>query len=286
MTRPKRVLCVSDLTCVGRCSLAVSSPVLSVCGMQACMMPTGLLSTHPAGFEFPARLGIGTYLGHAFSHLQEEEISFEAVCTGFLSTANQQKLLRDFLSGLTAGTLKIVDPVLGDNGSPYGLVDKLLVDGMSELCRKADVITPNPTESALLLGFAPDEPPFAPAALRKRVQTLRELGAYVVLTGASMQDGAVWVAGIGKEGYFTFPCRYVPASYPGTGDAFTAVLTAALLRGAALKDAAQLASRFVEHAAAYTYAQKEEPRFGLLLEPCLPYLSRLMGTFFKEGRLI
>ncbi|MDO5602875.1 MAG: PfkB family carbohydrate kinase [Oscillospiraceae bacterium] len=286
MTRPKRTLCISDLTCVGRCSLAVSAPILAVCGIQPCMMPTGLLSTHPAGFKNPARLCISTYLGAAFAHLQEEEIDFEAVCTGFFSTVGQHKLTRDVLSGLTAGALKIIDPVLGDNGSPYGIVDRLLIDSMADLCRLADVITPNATESALLLGMDPGGPAFTEASLRKRAEALRALGPDAVLTGAPMQDGSVRVAVAGKEGYASFACRYTPQAYPGTGDAFTAVLTAALLRGAGLKDAAQLAARFIEHAAAYTYSKKAEARFGLLLEPCLPYLSRLMGTFFKEGHLI
>lgn len=51
----KRVLCLEDLACVGRCSLAAALPVISASGVQACCVPTGLFSTHTAGFGAPAR---------------------------------------------------------------------------------------------------------------------------------------------------------------------------------------------------------------------------------------
>ena len=39
-TEPKKVLCIHDLSGVGRCSLAVILPVLSVMGIQPVALPT------------------------------------------------------------------------------------------------------------------------------------------------------------------------------------------------------------------------------------------------------
>ena len=40
ITEPKKVLCIHDLSGVGRCSLAVILPVLSVMGIQPVALPT------------------------------------------------------------------------------------------------------------------------------------------------------------------------------------------------------------------------------------------------------
>ena len=50
----RRVLTMQDISCVGQCSTTVALPILSACGMEACILPTALLSTHTGGFGKPA----------------------------------------------------------------------------------------------------------------------------------------------------------------------------------------------------------------------------------------
>ena len=50
---PKKILCIHDLSGVGRCSLAVILPVLSVMGFQPVALPTVVLSTHTGGLGTP-----------------------------------------------------------------------------------------------------------------------------------------------------------------------------------------------------------------------------------------
>ena len=69
----KRILCIQDLSTVGRSSLAVVSPVLSVMGYQCCPLPTALLSTHTGGFGTPARLDGCAYGEAALEHYRELE---------------------------------------------------------------------------------------------------------------------------------------------------------------------------------------------------------------------
>jgi pyridoxal/pyridoxine/pyridoxamine kinase len=48
--------------------------------------------------------------------------------------------------------IKVVDPVLGDDGVMYRALPKDMPEAMKKLCRGADVITPNWTEAVLLTG--------------------------------------------------------------------------------------------------------------------------------------
>ena len=57
LTEPKKVLCIHDLSGVGRCSLAVVLPVLSVMGVQPVALPTVVLSTHTGGPGHPGPAG-------------------------------------------------------------------------------------------------------------------------------------------------------------------------------------------------------------------------------------
>ena len=55
---------------------------------------------------------------------------------------------------------KLVDPVLADHGKLYRGVTPALCSAMTDLCKMADVLCPNVTESAVLLGLEPDDSPF------------------------------------------------------------------------------------------------------------------------------
>ena len=42
----KKILTIQDFSCVGKCSLTVAIPIISAFGIEACALPTALLSTH------------------------------------------------------------------------------------------------------------------------------------------------------------------------------------------------------------------------------------------------
>ena len=58
--RPARCAAVHDLSGLGRCSLSVILPAMSVMGVQVCPLPTAVLSTHTGGLRAPARPGCTT----------------------------------------------------------------------------------------------------------------------------------------------------------------------------------------------------------------------------------
>lgn len=46
MKRQKRIALINDITGFGRCSISVQQPIISAMKIQACAMPTAILSTH------------------------------------------------------------------------------------------------------------------------------------------------------------------------------------------------------------------------------------------------
>ena len=51
----KKILTVQDISCVGKCSLTVALPIISVFGVETCVIPTAVLSTHTMFKNFTFR---------------------------------------------------------------------------------------------------------------------------------------------------------------------------------------------------------------------------------------
>ena len=81
---PKKILCIHDLSGVGRCSLAVILPVLSVMGLQPVALPTVVLSTHTGGLGTPAKLANPGYGPAALEHYRRLGLRFDCIGKCFL----------------------------------------------------------------------------------------------------------------------------------------------------------------------------------------------------------
>ncbi len=87
----QKVLCIHDLSGVGRCSLAVILPVLSVMGVQPVALPTVVLSTHRRAGH-PARLDGCAYGEAALEHYHALGMEFDCIYTGYLGGEDQVAL--------------------------------------------------------------------------------------------------------------------------------------------------------------------------------------------------
>lgn len=273
------VAAVHDLSGVGRCSLGVILPVLSVMGCQCAPMPTALLSAStlfPPSPRFLFRDLTGEMETTA-GHWAQLGLSFDAVYTGFVGSLEQLSVLERALDTLAGpDTLILVDPVMGDHGKPYRTYTPAMCRAMGELARRAHIITPNLTEAALLLGEDPAALPQDPARLRQWLERLSLDGARsVVLTGVRPGPGRVGAACFDREtGALSFPCApEAPASFPGTGDLFAAVTLGGLLGGEALEPAVQRAADFVSGCIRETLALGTDPAFGVEFEKQLGKLK-------------
>ena len=67
MHEQRRVAAIHDISGVGRCSLSVILPSMSVMGIQVCPVPTALLSTHTNGFGEVVLKDMTEYIPEALS---------------------------------------------------------------------------------------------------------------------------------------------------------------------------------------------------------------------------
>ena len=256
---------------MGRCSLAVLLPVLSVMGIQPVALPTVVLSTHTGGLGTPARMDGAAYAREALEHYHTLGVEFDCIYTGYLGGEEQADLAEQAF-GLWPAARKVVDPVMGDNGKAYSTVTPAFIDRMRTLCRKADLILPNVTEAALLLGREPTEAVPDDAAAQALADKLLQLTPNAVVTGLPLGK-YIGCAGAGRE-QFVIKKLHIERSFPGTGDLYGAVLIGSLIQGNALSAAADNAAEFVSLAIQNTPAG-QDTRFGVWFEPLLPRLCPL-----------
>lgn len=249
MMKPQNaVLLVSDLPTWGRVALASAAPLVEAAGFQACCLPTALLSTHGAyaGFVLEPQTA---FLERAWVHLESLKLTFSGVAFGLVGDLDQFDVLGRIASSVKAsGGTVLVDPILGDHGRRYGLFHEDYVPAFRTLIARADIITPNVTEAALLLGEDPSRVPETPAEVDRWTRALAALGpAKVVLTSAPFAGrpgttGVAWYdRDTGKQG--TVAHRRWGQGIPGTGDALAARLLSFWLKGVRFPEAVSRAVR-------------------------------------------
>lgn len=269
-----RIAAIHDLSCFGRCSLTIALPVLSAMGCQCCPLPTALLSAHTgiSGFTF---LDTTDEMRRISAHWSQLSLHFQAIYTGFLGSAPQINLVEDFLRRFHApDTLLVMDPVMGDHGTPYKTCTPALRQGLRELVAQADVITPNLTEAAILLDIPYHESQTADASELVRALSLQGQRS-VVLTGYAAAPGQVGALCYDRDTrqVEAIQTARVPQDFPGTGDLFASVLTGALTRGAPLLQAARTAVDFVGSCVARSVAEGAGEAEGVDFEPLLRQLT-------------
>lgn len=265
---PKKILCIHDLSGVGRCSLSVILPVLSVMGVQPIALPTVVLSTHTGGFGTPARMDGCAYGEAALEHYHALGLEFDCIYTGYLG-GEAQVALAEKAFALWGSAYKVVDPVMGDGGKAYSTVTSALIDRIQNLCRAADLILPNYTEAQLLLEREPELTELDEAQAQSLADELTALAPNAIVTGLPIGK-YIGCAGGGRD-RFVIKKLHLDRSFPGTGDLYGAVLLGSLMQGNALSAAADNAAEFVSLAIQRTPAG-QDTRFGVWFEPLLPKL--------------
>ncbi len=268
-----RAAVIQDLSGFGRCSMTVALPVLSVLGVQCCPLTTAVLSTH-TGFPGNTFCDLTGQLAPAMEQWAELGLTFDALYSGFLASAEQAALVRRFHDRFRPG-LTLVDPVMGDHGKAYRTCTPELCREMASLAEEADLITPNLTEAALLLGLAPDARPRSEGELSRWAAKLSgDCRRSVVITGVSGSPGRVgayyWDRTDGTHGPIW--AEETPQAYPGTGDLFASVLLGKLMKGKPLMEATAWAVTFVAACTRYTWEAGTPPLYGVELEAMLPHL--------------
>lgn len=273
MRRQKRIALVNDVTGFGRCSVAVELPLISALKVQACPLPTAILSCHTG---FPTHF-IDDYTSRMRPYMedwQQNGVQFDGICTGFLGSAEQIAIVADFIRMFKQpGTRVMVDPVMGDYGKLYSSYTQEMCDGMKRLLALADIVTPNLTEACRLLDRPyPESGRVEEAELEYMAAELAAQGpSQVVITGLSEGDeieNFIYEAGRGT----LLREKKIGGDRSGSGDAFAAIVAASLVQGASLTDAVKKAADFISKCLAYAVALDLPWNYGLPFEE---YLTEL-----------
>ena len=137
----KKIALINDFTGFGRCSVAVQLPVISQLGVQCCVLPTSVLSNH-TGFPSYSFQDFTPYMREHIREWRKLGLKFRGICTGFLGSAEQIAVVSEFIDEFGGpDCIVMVDPVMGDEGHPYGTYTPEMCERMAELTAKADIIT-------------------------------------------------------------------------------------------------------------------------------------------------
>ena len=272
----KRVITVQDISCVGKCSLSVALPVISALGVEAAALPTALLSTHTAFKEFSYK-ELTSQLASISRVFRRLRIGFDAIYTGYLGSIEQIDAIEEFVNEFkTDKTALIIDPVLGDHGRLYKGFSPATVERMAKFINGADLIVPNLTEAAFMLGI-PFTYDYDEEYIKDILKRLCGLGAKrAALTGISFETekiGFYYYDSITDE-FCSYFNEKVPGTYLGTGDIFASTVTGAYVKGFSYFDALKLATDFSLECIKKTALDPEAREYGVNFEEALPMLIK------------
>jgi pyridoxine kinase len=259
-----RALIISDISCVGRCSVTAMLPILTCFDIEAVPLPTALLSSQTGGIDDFTFAPLGRHHAGIIGHWKRLGITFDAVITGyFAETANfktaltvKEELGRRDADGKNSCFL-IVDPVLGDNGKLYQGMTESFVRAMKRFIRFADVILPNLTEAEILTDSK------GAAALEQ----IAELNRNAVVTGIEIGKT---ITAAHPASAFSYSVKRSEGVFHGAGDVFSAVFSGGYLSGFGVERSTKLAADFCRRAVVKTVGC--DTRLGLNFEAELPWL--------------
>lgn len=283
MNRQKRSLAIHDISGFGKCSLTVALPIISACGVETAVLPTAVLSTHTGGFTGFTYRDLTEDMRPVADHWHGLGLEFDALYTGFLGSFEQIEIVESIVKDFkTKDNFVLCDPAMADNGKMYSLFNMDFAKKMAELCAMADIIVPNFTEAAFMLGEEYVEGPYTKEYVEGLLKKLSAMGPErVVLTGVYFDDNqlgsACYDSRTGETDYCLRP--RLEGLYHGTGDVFASVLCGALLNGFDLKKACEISVEFTCGCIERTLKNTPEVRYCVDFERGLPKLMEALGLY-------
>ena len=266
---------INDLSGFGRCSLGVAIPILSVCGIQSCAVPTAVL-TNQTGFPDYSCIDLTEYLDNYIKMWNLCKADFDGIYSGYIAHPKQADFIGSFIDNFKKeDTLVLVDPVMGDNGEIYKGYSDIMCDKMRSLTMKADVITPNLTELCLLSNGSYSDVCSLSSdkkkdEIKKMAQKLtdRKNDLTVIVTGIDDGNSICNMAFTKNSEYATVSER-LGKSFSGTGDIFASVFTGACSLGMNIQQCLDISVKYTLDCIEATIPHLKEMWYGSCFELCL-----------------
>ena len=265
----KKIAVINDFCGFGRCSIAVSLPIISAMKIQCCPVPTSIFSNHTAFDEY-FYTDYTTHMDDYISQWEKLDLHFDGILTGYLGSPTQIDIVKRFIERFKSeDTTIVVDPVMGDDGLLYSAYSKELSQKMCSLIPYADILTPNLTEACILTDteykrdMSVDE-------LLTICKTLCDMGPRAIVLSGLEKDGILhnFIYNKGKPPTIISQKRVGPCR-AGTGDVFSSIIAADTVNGLPLEDAVRHASDFISRAMKKTIEMGMPETDGICFEEVL-----------------
>ncbi|MEM6711805.1 MAG: bifunctional hydroxymethylpyrimidine kinase/phosphomethylpyrimidine kinase [Pseudomonadota bacterium] len=250
-TRPpvKAVLAISSHVARGSVGLRAAGFALERLGLSVWKVPTVWMPWHPGHTKTLGAPARSVTDGQAFEAglqaLVDAPVAGEvkAVLTGYFASAEQVLAACraiDRLKQSTPDLLVVCDPVSADSHGAY-VPDDVITALCDELLPRATLATPNRFEAALLTG---GDMPSDNSGLVALASALPCEHAVVTSAFGMMRNSTATLLASGETVVLAEHTEVAGAPH-GTGDLFSALLTAHILKGAALPGAMEQATASV-----------------------------------------
>ena len=271
----KKICCVNDMPGVGKIALSAMIPILSAKGIDVTCLPTALVSNTLDFGKFDI-LDTSDYMEKTVDIWDALGFKFDCIATGFMVNPRQIGIVEKLIGYQNREELLVVvDPIMGDEGKLYNGMDGSNVAILRELSGFADILIPNFTEATYLTDHFYSTESISREEAEELLALCRGLGAKSVVITSAFVDGKHCVIGYDHRKNATFFLDYtlIDVRFPGTGDIFSAVLVADVLRGLDLRESTMHAMQTVS-AIISDNAGKTEKFSGVDIE-----------RFISEGKL-
>lgn len=281
----KRIALINDLSGFGKCSLTAAIPVISVMGIQACPLPTAVL-TAQTGFRDFFCDDFTDRMNHFTEQWKKMEVSFDGIYSGYLASTLQIEKVIHFLEQFQEkNTLYLADPVMGDQGKFYSMFNTEFLEEMKKLLQRADIITPNLTELCFLSDVE-YESVIACKTQEDYIDKIKRLcenllkkakkPQTIIVTGILREKEKRDYVGnlvVLKKESFYMETPYTGMSFSGTGDLFASVICGSLVKGLSVQEAMEKAAYFLQEAIEEATIERIPREHGVHFEK---YLFKLL----------
>ncbi len=260
----KRVIAINDISSFGKCSLTVAISILSATGIETCAVPTAVLSAH-TGFKGYTFCDLTENILPTADHWKALDLKFDGIYSGYLGKKEQIASVEKLMDMFNVG-IKLVDPVMGDDGVLYDGFLPEFCDEMKKLIKKANVIVPNVTEGCLLTGIEYKEE-HSKEYIERIIKALTDMcDASIIITGINSKEDKISTAVYDKGNLTYIENEKQRAVYSGTGDVFASTFMASLMFGKSIMEAARISADFVGECIEITKKISSSRHYGINFE--------------------
>ncbi len=247
----KKIAAVNDISGFGKCSLAVSIPIMASLGVQCCPLVTGVFSNQTGYDSFYCR-DCTEDMEPCIEEWKKLGADFDGILTGFIANGKQGKIIHKLIDTFGKdNTVVAVDPVMADDGEIYKCYDEESVKAIISLAERADIITPNLTELCLLSKRKYDEVvTLSRDELLSEIKEMSRLqnkdkSKIVVTSGIHLSQNEVANAVYDGGKFDVIITPHYGGSFSGTGDILASFVTAQYIKGVPCTEAVKQASSFI-----------------------------------------